>query len=162
MIGRGIPNNHNSAPLPNPMAILRLFFKRTIRLTLKSSEPPSCIHLKRHSALRQAALRSRTFTDKRSKIASQRDRSASERARQGATAADAFSVHIGVFAACLGLRQCAKEASRYATRSSSGGRRYEPPSRNTGSTLIKKYRWFMKRTPTPLFWLLGRAKTSSR
>jgi hypothetical protein len=31
------------------------------------------------------------------------------------------------------LRQCAKEASRYATRSSSGRRRYEPPGRNYGT-----------------------------
>jgi hypothetical protein len=35
MIGRGIPNNHNSAPLPNPMVILRLFFKQTNSLDLK-------------------------------------------------------------------------------------------------------------------------------
>jgi hypothetical protein len=31
MIGSGMPNNHNNAPFPKPMAILHRFFEQRIR-----------------------------------------------------------------------------------------------------------------------------------
>ena len=39
MIGSGIPNNHNSVPLPNPMTNLRLFNKQFARAAYLSGAP---------------------------------------------------------------------------------------------------------------------------